>query len=156
MLPWVGMSSPLTMLSKVDFPQPLGPMTTQNSPSLMLRETSCMASVSTPLRTKVLLTCVTSMVFGTVIFLLRSADQDIVGKGAGPRREPLQHVGKKNQGHPGHNQQDEHRIHLGHVDPLRARHDEKAGAPLGREHLDGAHPGPRIGDGGPPTPDDET
>src|SRR3546814_10759017 len=107
MLPWVGMSSPLTMLSKVDFPQPLGPMTTQNSPSLMLRETSCMASVSTPLRTKVLLTCVTSMVFGSVIFLLRSADQDIVGKGAGPRREPLQHVGKQKQGHPGHHQQDE-------------------------------------------------
>ena len=43
----MGRSSVPTMLSRVDFPQPEGPMTATNSPREIERSISCMASVRT-------------------------------------------------------------------------------------------------------------
>src|ERR1051325_4478396 len=74
--PSVGRSIPASKFSKVDFPEPLGPINARKSPSCNSRSTWSKATISNPSRVKRFVTLRTRTIGSDIVFILKLLNFD--------------------------------------------------------------------------------
>src|SRR6266487_4184657 len=144
MVPEVGISRPANIMSKVLFPQPLGPMTTTNSPCCTAKLTVSSATTSrgapTPQTLLMFVRTISPMIFPSphwfhrrILQLDRALPpQHPFLNQAESRIEEVAH--KSDHGHP-----EERQVHIHHLSP---HHDDRTQASIYPNHLCGQDSGP--------------